>query len=181
MHEHFKDVFGKLVTAITDDLRIDCRSAGETTWKRPDDCTRPRGRPVLLLSAEKLAKDRDAVKRRSRNIADYPNPDLPWRLTFPRPRSTVRQSTASCKLVNFGDSTGNRSSSSSLGADGKLRRYRGRVGFSEFEPTRCRDGSLEENADDPSAWRDRLRAWNQTVLGPRRQNSSSSSSGMDPG
>ncbi len=35
-HEHFKDRFGKLVTAITDDLHIDCSSAGETTWKRPE-------------------------------------------------------------------------------------------------------------------------------------------------
>jgi hypothetical protein len=69
LHEQIKDMFGKLITAITDDLRIDCRAAGETTWKR----------------------QADEVQR--------------W--------------------------------------------------------------ILEENADDPPAWRDRLRTWNQNVLSPR--------------
>ncbi len=76
VHEHFKDRFGKLVTAITDDLRIDCSSAGETTWKRPEIARGLEADQCYYFQPEKLAKDRDAVKRRSQDVADYPNPDL---------------------------------------------------------------------------------------------------------
>src|SRR5580698_5818761 len=32
-HEDYKDLFGRLVNAITDDLHIPSRGAGQTTWK----------------------------------------------------------------------------------------------------------------------------------------------------
>src|SRR5437868_7119318 len=35
-HEVFRDLLGRLVIAITDDLHIPSRAGGETTWKRPE-------------------------------------------------------------------------------------------------------------------------------------------------
>src|SRR5262249_27614478 len=35
-HEDYKELLGRLVNAITDDLHIPCRGAGQTTWKRPE-------------------------------------------------------------------------------------------------------------------------------------------------
>ncbi len=75
-HEDYEDLFGQLVHAIADDLRIPRRGAGETTWKRIELLRGVEADQCYFFTAEKLARDTAARKRRSRNIDDYPNPDL---------------------------------------------------------------------------------------------------------
>src|SRR5262245_54144164 len=76
VHEDFKDLFGRLVNAITDDLHIPCRGAGETTWKRQVIARGLEADQSYYFQAEKLHRDREARKRGSKDIDDYPNPDM---------------------------------------------------------------------------------------------------------
>src|SRR5438477_6662979 len=84
-HEDFKDLLGQLVNAIADDLRIPRRGAGETTWKRPAIERGLEGDLTYYFQAEKLRRDAEARKRRARDIADYPNPDLAIEIDLSRP------------------------------------------------------------------------------------------------
>lgn len=36
MHEHYSDLMGWLVRLVASELKVRCRAAGETTWKRPE-------------------------------------------------------------------------------------------------------------------------------------------------
>ena len=152
VHEHFKDRFGKLVTAITDDLHIDCSSAGETTWKRPEIARGLEADQCYYFLPEKLTKDRDAVKRRSQDIADYPNPDLAVEIDI-SPSEIDRQAIYRALQVKEiwrfdGESVG----IDQLGSNGEYSPSE----MSCFLPIRADEVQrwiVEENADDPAAWR----------------------------
>jgi Uma2 family endonuclease len=75
-HDHYKDLVGQLVHVIADDLRTPHRGAGETTWKRIELLRGVEADQCYFFATEKLARDTAALKRRSQNIDDYPNPDL---------------------------------------------------------------------------------------------------------
>ncbi len=165
LHEHFKDMLGKLITAITDDLRIDCRAAGETTWKRREIARGLEADQCYFFQAEKLEIDRDAVKRRSKDIVDYPNPDLAVEIDL-SPSEIDRQAIyvelRVSELWRFdGETVVIEVLENGRYVAAAASRF---LGIQADEVHRW---ILDENADDPSAWRDRLRAWNQTVLSPR--------------
>jgi hypothetical protein len=76
LHELYKELLGKIVTAVTLALEIDRGTGGETTW---DTTGSEKGLEADLsyyFDAEKLRVKREAVARKSRVPADYPNPDL---------------------------------------------------------------------------------------------------------
>ena len=75
-HEDFKDLFSRFINAITDDLHVPSRGAGQTTWKRPEILRGLEGDLCYYFRADKLAQDREARKQRARAVASYPNPDL---------------------------------------------------------------------------------------------------------
>jgi Uma2 family endonuclease len=55
---------------------IPIKSAGQTTWKRPDIARGLESNESYYFRAEKLVAVAKSKARRSRKIADYPNPDL---------------------------------------------------------------------------------------------------------
>lgn len=74
VHEHWKALLSKLISAVTSWLSIDCVSCGETTWK-----TQTRGLEADLsyyFDPEKIRMAREALDRQSMDPADYPLPDL---------------------------------------------------------------------------------------------------------
>jgi Uma2 family endonuclease len=74
VHEHWKALLSKLISAVTSWLSIDCVSCGETTWK-----TQTRGLEADLsyyFDPEKIRAAREALGRQSMDPADYPLPDL---------------------------------------------------------------------------------------------------------
>jgi Uma2 family endonuclease len=76
VHEHYKDFFGQFVSEVATELSIPRLPAGETTWKRPEIARGLEADQCYYFQPDKLAADAAALKRRSRNIDDYPNPDL---------------------------------------------------------------------------------------------------------
>ncbi len=75
-HEDVRALFGRLMNAITFELDIPSRDAGETTWKRPEMARGLEADQCYFFAAEKLAIIATALARKSNNIDDYPNPDL---------------------------------------------------------------------------------------------------------
>jgi Uma2 family endonuclease len=74
VHEHYKELLGTIVRAVTMGRDLDYVSSGQTTWK-----TLIRGLEADLsyyFDPEKVRVAREALARRSMDPADYPRPDL---------------------------------------------------------------------------------------------------------
>ncbi len=75
-HESYRDVLGWFVRFLASELKIRCRSLGETTWKRPAIERGLESDLCYYFLPEKIAADVAALARKSNDIADYPNPDM---------------------------------------------------------------------------------------------------------
>ncbi|HMF38862.1 MAG TPA: Uma2 family endonuclease [Isosphaeraceae bacterium] len=74
VHEHYKELLGTIVKAVTMGREVGVVSCGETTWK-----TVIRGLEADLsyyFEPEKVRVARAALAHQSTNPADYPRPDL---------------------------------------------------------------------------------------------------------
>ena len=75
-HDGSKKLLGQLVEAVAQELSIPYKSAGQTTWIRPEVARGLESDESYFFRAEKLAAIAAARARKSRDLADYPNPDL---------------------------------------------------------------------------------------------------------
>jgi len=75
-HDGERKLCGQLVEAIAQELEIRYKSAGQTTWKRPEVARGVEADESYFFAPDKLAAVAEANARRSNDIADYPNPDL---------------------------------------------------------------------------------------------------------
>jgi Uma2 family endonuclease len=74
VHEHYKELLGTIVRAVTMGRDLEYVSCGQTTWK-----TVIRGLEADLsyyFDPEKVRVAKEALARRSTDPADYPRPDL---------------------------------------------------------------------------------------------------------
>jgi Uma2 family endonuclease len=76
IHEGYREFLGRFVHALTFELRIRSRGAGETTWKRPEIARGLESDLCYFFTPEKLVVVLEGWTRKSKDIADYPNPDL---------------------------------------------------------------------------------------------------------
>ena len=76
VREYFKDFLGQFVSEAATVLAIPRLPAGETTWKRPELARGLEADQCYYFGPEKRSAVAAAVKRRSKTIADFPNPDL---------------------------------------------------------------------------------------------------------
>jgi len=83
-HEEVGELLGKLVSLIAYELDLPFKSFGETTWKRREIARGLEADKSYYFAPEKLAAVAEA--RRSKNIADYPNPDLAIEVDISRPK-----------------------------------------------------------------------------------------------
>jgi len=84
LHENWKELLSRIVTAVTTWVQIACVSSGEATWKTPD-----RGLQADLsyyFDPEKIQTARNALARKSMDQADYPNPDLAIEIDMSGPK-----------------------------------------------------------------------------------------------
>ncbi len=166
VHEDYKDLVGQLVHAIADELRIPRSAAGETTWKRHEIVCGIEADRSYFFQAQKLAKDRDALKRRSDDVADYPNPDLAVEIELTAPQIDRDAIYAALRVPELWRFDGESVVIVQLGPDGTYSRTEASK-FLLIQADEIRHWLLEEDTDDLVAWRDRLRTWIQSVLAPR--------------
>ena len=84
-HEIAKKLMGRIAETAAEELNIPYLPAGQTTWKRPEISRGLEADECYFFLPKKLAADRAALERHSKNIADYPNPDLAIEVDISRP------------------------------------------------------------------------------------------------
>ena len=75
-HDEVKTLLGQFVEAVAQELGIPYKGLGQTTWKRFEVARGLESDECYYFKPEKLAAADAAKARRSKDVADYPNPDL---------------------------------------------------------------------------------------------------------
>ena len=166
MHEDFRELLSRLVNAVTMELDIRSRSAGQTTWKRPELERGLESDQCYHFTPEKLAIVDEARARKSNAIADYPNPDLAIEVDIPPPELDRASIYAALQVAEVWRFHGESLAIMHLQPDG---RYTA-VEASRFLPIRADEilrWICHEDSADIADWERRLRAWIGDELVPR--------------
>ena len=168
IHDVVKKTFAHFVELTADELEIPCTGPGQTTWKRPEVVRGLEADDCYYFAPEKLAVADEAIVRWSKDVAEYPNPDLaievdisPSRIDRPAIYAALRVA----EVWRF-DGEHKRIVIERLSED---RTYQ-TVDMSEFLPVRSEEVArwvLEEDRRAGSAWGRRLRAWARAELALR--------------
>jgi Uma2 family endonuclease len=167
-HEDFKEFLGRFVNALAFELKIRCRGAGETTWKRPEIMRGLEADQCYYFDDNKLTADAQARARRSKDIADYPNPDMAIEIDL-SPSQIDRPSIYAAMGVHAiwrfdGDSL----RIEHLQENGTY----ALAESSRYLPVRAEEvfrWVAQEDTNDELAWEARLREWARTELASRRR------------
>lgn len=168
IHDGSRGLLGRVVGLVAEVCEIPIKSAGQTTWKRPEIARGLESDESHYFRAEKLAAVAKLRARRSMKIADYPNPDLAVEVDITPPKVDRPGIYAALKVAEL------------WRFDGDLEQvfierlqevgtYRA-IETSQFLPIRAeeiRRWVVEEDSSDESSWARRLRAWALAELTPR--------------
>ncbi len=165
-HEGVGRLMSQLIQDVAQELEIPYKSYGQTTWKRPEVARGLEADDCYFFRAERLAMIAAARARKSRKVADYPNPDLGIEVDISRSkldRPGIYAALRIAEVWRFDDET---VYIDRLGEDGRYHE----VSESQFLPVTAeeiRRWVVEEDASDDSAWARRLRAWVRAEVAPR--------------
>jgi Uma2 family endonuclease len=157
-HETFRRMLSRFVETTADVLEIPYRDAGETTWKRPEIARGLEADDCYYFLPEKIAQDDAASGRGSRDIADYPNPDLAIEVDISVPQVDRAGIYAALRVTEVWRLEEDRVVIERLTPRGTYQP----VEASGFLPVRAEDVArwiLKEDLRDRSAWLRRLQAW----------------------
>jgi Uma2 family endonuclease len=166
VHESYRELLGRLIIALTFELRIRCRSVGETTWKRPEIMRGLESDLCYYFAPEKIAADIAGVARKSNDIADYPNPDLAVEIDISPSlvdRPAIYAALRVPEIWRFEEES---LVIEHLGEDGSYHP----VESSRFLPVRAEEvyrWVAVEDSSDELAWEQRLRDWARDELQKR--------------
>lgn len=161
LHHESKELLGTVVALVAEECGIPHKSAGQTTWKRHEIVRGLEADKSYFFTPEKLALV--AAARRSKNIADYPNPDLAIEVDISRPEIDRPGIYAALRVTEVWRFDSDQLIIERLSADGSFVR----VDASGFLPIRSDEivrRVVREDFSDESAWARRLRAWVQAEL-----------------
>ncbi len=167
VHEDFKELLGRLVNAVTVELDIPCRGGGQTTWKRTEVARGLEADLCYYFEPGKLAVVAAAVARKSKDIADYPNPDLGIEIDLSPSQVDRPGIYRALQVAEVWRFDGESMVIEQLGPEGKYVVAE----LSRFLPIRAQEVAHSvtgEDATDTTAWERRLRAWIRTELMPRK-------------
>jgi Uma2 family endonuclease len=157
-HERFRDLLGKIVTAVTLALNIDRGTCGETTWKRAATSRGLQADLSYYFDPEKRAAEKAAWARRSTEIADYPNPDLAIEIDLSDPKVDRPGIYAKLQVAEVWRFDGEALVFEQLQEDGSYTSAES----SRFLPLRAEQilrWLLDEDSGDELAWERRLEEW----------------------
>ncbi len=155
-----------LVEVLTEELEILFRSAGSTTWMRPVVERGIEADASYYFSPAKMAVAVAALRRRSNDVAEYPDPDLAIEINVTPPEVDHLGIYAALKVAEVWQFSTNSVTIERLGRQGTY----SAAETSGFLPIRGDDVArwvLEDDAPDDLAWRRPLRAWIRAELSDR--------------
>jgi Uma2 family endonuclease len=168
LHDGDKKLFGQVVEAVAQELEIPYKSAGSTTWRRPEVARGLESDECYFFHQDKIAAIAGARARRSKTIADYPNPDLGIEVDISPSKIDRPGIYAALKVSEVWrlDWESDRVIIERLAEDGTFHPV-DRSMFLPILATEIRRWVVEEDSSDESAWARRLRAWIRAELAPR--------------
>ncbi len=168
LHDGDKQLLGQLVEAIAQVLRIPYKSAGQTTWKRPEIARGLEADESYFFQRDKLDLVAVSKARRAKDIAAYPNPDLAIEVDVSPSKVDRAGIYAAMQVPEVWRFDGDELVIDQLGDDG---RYHS-APTSRFLPVtteQVRRWVVDEDSSDESEWARRLRAWARAEVAPRRE------------
>jgi Uma2 family endonuclease len=85
LHEGISGLLKQFVDLVIDGLAIDCVALGGTTWKRPEAHRGIESDQCYIFDPERINICRAALRRRSNDVADYPNPEMAVEIDISEP------------------------------------------------------------------------------------------------
>lgn len=165
-HEGVGTLMSQLIQEVAKELEIAHKCYGKTTWKRPEVARGLEADDCYFFRAEKLAAIAAARTRKSRKVADYPNPDLGIEVDISRSKIDRPGIYAALRVAEVWRFEDEMVFIDRLSEDG---RYHPSP-ESQFLPLtveEIRRWVVEEDSSDDTAWARRLRAWVRAELAPR--------------
>jgi Uma2 family endonuclease len=156
-HEDYRGWFDPVIVIAAAVGGRKVRGLGETTWKRPELERGIEADQCYFLTQEKLDRVAAALKRKSNDLADYPNPDLVVEIDISEPKADREGIYAAMRVPELWVFDGEALVIKHLGPDGYF--DAGRSQFLTIRPDEVVRWLLEEDRSDRIAWEDRLRAW----------------------
>ncbi len=168
VHVNDKSLLGRVVELVAEECEIPFKSAGQTTWKRPDIARGLEADESYFFNADKLDAVAAGKARRSLDIADYPNPDLGIEVDMSPPKIDRPAIYAALKVAEIWRFDGEHQQVliERLEDDGTYRAV-DRSSFVPVYAAEIRRWVVEEDSHDECAWARRLRAWVLAELAPR--------------
>ncbi|MGO9598380.1 MAG: Uma2 family endonuclease [Isosphaeraceae bacterium] len=169
IHDVVKRTLARFVELTAEESEIPCTGLGQTTWKRPEVARGLESDECYYFELEKLAAADEAIVRWSKDVAEYPNPDLAIEVDISPPlidRPAIYAALRVAEVWRF-DGERKRIVIERLSEDGNYQA----ADESHFLPVHSDEVGrwvLEEDRRAGSAWARRLRAWARTELVPRR-------------
>ena len=157
-HERYKEMLGKIVATVSRVKGIPRKSAGETTWKRPNIKRGLQADECYYFQAEKFAIVESAFARKLIDIADYPNPDLAIEIDLSGPKVDRPGIYAKLRVAEIWRFDGDTVVIEQLQDDGSYAPAK----TSRFLPLRPKDllrWLIQEDYSDEIAWERRLDQW----------------------
>jgi Uma2 family endonuclease len=165
IHERYKELFGQFVNAVTLAQDIDSENVGEATWDTEESERGLQADQSYYFNAEKLRVAREAFARKSKNLADYPKPDLAIEVDASRPQIDRPSIYAALEVVEVWRFDGANVVIEHLQADGSYLP----ADSSRFLPVRVEDVRRWLIDEDSTRRLDWLRRLNEWAQGLRRQ------------
>jgi len=165
-HEVFREILGRFVSTVTFELKIGSRGARETTWKRPDIKRGLEADLCYYFDAGKLAADAQSRARKSRKVADYPNPDMAIEIDLSQSQIDRPSIYAALRVHETWCFDGVSLRIDHLQEDGTY----APAASSRYLPVRAGEvvrWVAHEDTNDELAWEHRLREWIRTELASR--------------
>jgi Uma2 family endonuclease len=160
-HGKCTGLLGQLVEAICQELEIEYSTLADTTWKRSVISRGLEADRCYYFLPEKIAADAAALERDSKDIADYPNPDLAIEVDLSPPQIDRAGIYAALRVAEVWRFDGELVVIERLSPDGKYVP----VEASGFLPIRTEEVQrwiVEENSQQESSWARRFRAYIRT-------------------
>jgi Uma2 family endonuclease len=156
-HEIAKKLMSRIAETTAEELDIPYLPAGQTTWKRPEIARGLEADECYYFLPEKLAADKAAWERGSKDIADYPNPDLAIEVDISRPQVDRAGIYAALRVTEVWRFDGDQVIIERLTPGGTYAAVES-SGFLPLRAEEIRHWIVEEDWRDMLAWVRRLRA-----------------------
>jgi hypothetical protein len=167
IHDDFKALLSLFVHETARAFHIPIAGGGQTTWKRPELARGLEADDSFYFRLEKFPIIAEARKRRSLDVADYPNPDMAVEVDISPPAVDREDIYKKLRVAEIWYFDGEEVTIEQLGEDGNYA-IASQSQFLPVKPREIRRWLVEEDSLDRTAWGLRLQAWLRRICRTRK-------------